>query len=450
MTVEVRMASWMVVVVVVSDDPVFLAAFAQQAREGRLLVWATRLIVVSRRVPHSLYPLHQTLALTSSLLLVVDVAAGNARSCDCLLLCMLLKKGHGQTDRRCSRATGWMVLPYQRPGVAPLRVASWTPRGNLSLHRPLFWDKFSKFSGETNLVVAMERNLKHTVVEKPDSTAPGGVRVLFKGFMVTVVNYLAQGLNFSRVVGAKIRNGSFTGMLGQVNKEQRGTNSSSIEGVYLQEVHFGLGPFGINAARYEAVDFTWPLSFVDVKVFAGRGSAEVDPWGFLLPLAPWVWTILLSTLLLLSVTSSFLSRKFSQEDLDSNEVLASNMLYFVSIVLRQFSTHSWLLTHLSLLTLAAVWVSKGEWWWQRVVLGMWMLMTMVLMRSYEGNLMSLLAVRHLPQPYQTLRDVVDDPSVVMVWHKQGSPIQSVMVCKHTQSYFNAGERSVSGKLITIL
>ncbi|MPC14314.1 hypothetical protein E2C01_007078 [Portunus trituberculatus] len=74
----------------------------------------------------------------------------------------------------------------------------------------------------------------------------------------------------------------------------------------------------------------------------------------------------------------------------------------------------------------AVWVDEGAWMWQRVVLGMWMLMTMVLTRSYEGNLMSLLAVRHLPQPYQTLRDVVDDPSVVMVWEKQGAPIQAVI------------------------
>ncbi|XP_063872501.1 uncharacterized protein LOC135106955 [Scylla paramamosain] len=192
-------------------------------------------------------------------------------------------------------------------------------------------------------------------------------------------------------------------------------NRSSIEGVYLQEVDFSPGPFGNNAARYEAVDFTWPVSFVEVKVFAGRGSPEVDPWGFLLPLAPWVWAALLSTFLLLSVTSSFLFTKFSEEDLGSSEIFASNMLYFVSIVLRQ-----------------SVWMGEGGWWWQRVVLGVWMLMTMVLTRSYEGNLISLLAVRHLPQPYQTLRDVVNDPSVVMVWHKGGAPIQSVMVRKHKE------------------
>ncbi|KAG7162385.1 Ionotropic receptor 93a-like 16, partial [Homarus americanus] len=44
-----------------------------------------------------------------------------------------------------------------------------------------------------------------------------------------------------------------------------------------------------------------------------------------------------------------------------------------------------------------------------------MLTTLVLTRSYAGNLMSLLAVRHIPQPYQSLRDVLDDPSVTMIW-----------------------------------
>ena len=62
-----------------------------------------------------------------------------------------------------------------------------------------------------------------------------------------------------------------------------------------------------------------------------------------------------------------------------------------------------------------------------MVLIVWMMMTMVLTRSYEGNLISLLTVRHITQPYQTLRDVVDDPKVGMVWQKQGSPIQAVIV-----------------------
>lgn len=54
-----------------------------------------------------------------------------------------------------------------------------------------------RLSGETDLLVAMERNHRHSLVMQPDPTAPGGVRVQFRGFMVTVLEYLAQGLNFS-------------------------------------------------------------------------------------------------------------------------------------------------------------------------------------------------------------------------------------------------------------
>ncbi|KAG7162333.1 Ionotropic receptor 93a-like 13 [Homarus americanus] len=62
------------------------------------------------------------------------------------------------------------------------------------------------------------------------------------------------------------------------------------------------------------------------------------------------------------------------------------------------------------------------WWWERVVLAVWMLMTLVLTRSYAGNLMALLAVRHIPEPYQTIGDFLDDSSVTMIW-QTGSSIK---------------------------
>ncbi|XP_063847533.1 ionotropic receptor 93a-like [Scylla paramamosain] len=64
-----------------------------------------------------------------------------------------------------------------------------------------------------------------------------------------------------------------------------------------------------------------------------------------------------------------------------------------------------------------------------MVVGVWLLTTLVLRRSYEGNLMSLLAVRHIPQPYQSLRAVLDDPSVTMIWKKGGSFIELIETSK---------------------
>ena len=68
-------------------------------------------------------------------------------------------------------------------------------------------------------------------------------------------------------------------------------------------------------------------------------------------------------------------------------------------------------------------------WWERLVLGAWMVLTLVLMRSYAGTLMSLLAVRQIPQPFQDLRRLLDDPDVTMVWEAGSMYVQFLMVSR---------------------
>lgn len=67
------------------------------------------------------------------------------------------------------------------------------------------------------------------------------------------------------------------------------------------------------------------------------------------------------------------------------------------------------------------------WYGERVVMGIWMVTTLVLMRSYAGNLISLLAVKYIPQPYQSLRDVLDDPVITMIWQKNSANEQYLRV-----------------------
>lgn len=67
---------------------------------------------------------------------------------------------------------------------------------------------------------------------------------------------------------------------------------------------------------------------------------------------------------------------------------------------------------------------------------MWMLTTLVVVKSYAGNLMSLLAVRYVPQPFQTLRDVLNDPYASMIWQKNSVSEQYIRVSIHlTLLYF---------------
>lgn len=73
------------------------------------------------------------------------------------------------------------------------------------------------------------------------------------------------------------------------------------------------------------------------------------------------------------------------------------------------------------------WIPSDAWWWRRLAVGGWMLASLVLVKSYAGNLMSVLAVRYTQQPYQSLEDVVRDPSVTMIWQTNTSNVQFIRV-----------------------
>lgn len=53
----------------------------------------------------------------------------------------------------------------------------------------------------------------------------------------------------------------------------------------------------VNAERTEVIDYTWPIDIGSIIIIGGRRRPEVDPWGFLLPLAPEVWAALLVAVL---------------------------------------------------------------------------------------------------------------------------------------------------------
>lgn len=55
--IKLRGLCWCVTVLVVSDDPAFITTWARVADEGRLLVWTTKVLVVTRLPRLSLHPL---------------------------------------------------------------------------------------------------------------------------------------------------------------------------------------------------------------------------------------------------------------------------------------------------------------------------------------------------------------------------------------------------------
>nr|XP_045587458.1 glutamate receptor ionotropic, kainate 4-like [Procambarus clarkii] len=375
---NVRQVSWCVTVVVVSDDLAFLTAFAQWSLKGRLLVWSTRLLVVTRLPLHHLQVLHGLLSMTNSMLLSVH---------DAPVSCSV-----------------YIQLPYSPRGAQALKVASWTPHQGLALTSslPLFPDKFSRFLQRPTLKLATETSPLNIIVVKKEAEARDGV-MEFAGPAADLVSYLAMALNFSYIYlrpadrswGIKRADGSWSGMVGMVTR---------------QEVDIAVGPFGVSETRAAVVDFTEPFLTDSWRMLGARGRPEVDPWGFLFPLEPVVWTAILAALLVLPLTAFLMSSCFLLNTFGQEKMLPPTSSY-LRILLNQNVLNC-----------------GGDWWWERVVMAVWGLVTVVLTQSYAGNLMALLAVRHISQPFQSLQDVLVDRSVITIWEKDSANVQFLHVC----------------------
>ncbi|XP_071526999.1 probable glutamate receptor [Panulirus ornatus] len=372
---RLRQLSWCVTVVVVSDDPAFLAAFAHWSLKGRLLVWSTRLLVLTRLPLQQLQKLHRTVSMMNAMLLIIK-------------------------DGKHIKGSVYVYLPYVPPGSKAILVASWTPQRGLTLvtSLQLFPDKFSKFLHRPHLVAATEVAPNNKMVIVDDAEAPGGQRTTFVGPIANLVDYLSTAVNFSyqyvlspdRLWGFKRDDGSWTGMIGMVKRE---------------EVDVAFAPFGVTSTRAEVIDFTHPMLIQYWTMLGARGRPEVDPWGFLLPLTPLVWVAILTTLLLMPAVVEILSTCLSFKDADYENWLSTTFA-FLQVLLQQ-----------------NILVAGNRWWlWEQLVFGVWMMMTLVLTRSYAGNLMSLLAVKHIHEPFQTIKDVLDHPSAAMIWQTDSAHV----------------------------
>ncbi|KAG7162342.1 Glutamate receptor-like 27, partial [Homarus americanus] len=341
---RLRQVSWCVTVVVVSDDPAFLAAFAEWSLKGRLLVWSTRLLVVTRRPLPELHHLHKLLSMTNSILLVVDKILQPLR-------CGLFLK-----------------IPFTDADSQALRVASWSAKEDLvySSQTPLFPDKFSKLANRPTLIVPMIETLLVKAVWEESESQPGGKRLTFPGFIQDIMEYLSQGFNFSFVIpadgssGSKQADGSWSGMVGMVMREVEETRDGPVG--LPSTVH----PDGLGSHFDIATGITGNYFFLSSYLSSvnARRSNEMDKLGLIRLL---------------------LSQNFSMVSMAS------------------------------------------EWWWELLFMAVWMLMTLVLRQSYNGNLISHLAVRYIPEPYQTLQEVVDDSSAKVIWMQDSSLEQSIRV-----------------------
>ncbi|XP_045123991.1 probable glutamate receptor [Portunus trituberculatus] len=430
---QIRVRSLSVTMAVVSQNPAFLAAFAELSLTGRLQMWSTRVIIHTSLPLRVLTGMHKLLSTRNCMLLLANELYVYTKKLTTHFLCTVLDQKFLIHRKKKSHVNIYAQLPYTAEDSLPLTVAAWNPLKGLTLvsYLSLFPEKYHRlvnngtllssyylvtemdrdsiewslplceallsfrFPTAPHLTVTVELLPHHTFSWTEDVAAPGGRRLVFTGTMDKTVRYFSKAMNFTytyarspeKTFGTRLPDGYWTGMMGMVVRE---------------EADFGTGPFILNKARYDAADVTSTIWMDNMRIVSGMGSPEVDPWGFLFPLRPMVWMALITTFFGIMAVTELLSL------FNLNVHATTNAFSVVRILLQQDE-----------------YTCNKRWVWERLVLGLWMLTTLVLTKSYAGNLMSLLAVKYVPQPFQTLRDVLDNNEIISIWQRYSSNEQFI-------------------------
>ncbi|XP_050733482.1 uncharacterized protein LOC127007033 isoform X4 [Eriocheir sinensis] len=341
---RLRLLSWCVTVVVVSDDPAFLAAFAEAGDSGRLMVWETRLLVVTR------------LAKTQLSWLMQDYWTFS------MMNTMFLISIPEYDDERCQL---YAHLPYTPQGARVVLVASWSIRHGWTYvnRHTAFPEKYKNFHGMSINVSWFPLQPYFTETRDKTSQVP---RYAGRGY--TILAELAGALNFSI---------NFLPFQGQEyvmpRISQRQAYIRPIKVAFLQ--HF-----------IERYDFTMFIERATMGFLMAKPTLKPSWQSLYHPLQPAVWGSTAATVLLVFIVLMLMNRR-------SEGKSAGAWLVVKQVVgtLLDEAIHGELPRRSP----------------TRVVLTAWLIFAFIVGTVYRSNLTaSLTAPKYPPRP-ETLTELVD-------------------------------------------
>ncbi|XP_068200521.1 glutamate receptor ionotropic, kainate glr-3-like [Palaemon carinicauda] len=354
-------------VIMISDDLEFLTATIEEVVKNDIMIWPARLLIVSRLSPQKLLHLRQALSTINAMLISFE------------------------NTPKLQRYGIYAIWPYS---LRMVHTASWSPNSGLKLlpNQQLFPNKFRRFPDGAHFRVAAMNYPPHFHVG-----AVSAQEFTYSGPLWLYLEMLAAHANFTYNIlqpkegawGFVSSNGTWNGMIGMILRN---------------EVDFALGPFARIYIRSTVVDYADTMIVLYAAIVGRRGKAEVDPWGFTMPLAPEVWAATFATLFIIIVAKMVISRLDKESPVTRHSISLGT---YVRAFLQQNIESD----------------TNNE--WERMFLGWWLLTVLVLLEAYSTNLISLLAVRHIREPYQTVRQVMDDPNVKMIWFANSAYLQFI-------------------------
>ncbi|XP_063886432.1 uncharacterized protein LOC135114462 isoform X2 [Scylla paramamosain] len=336
-------------VVVVSHDPAFLVAFAEWSLRGRLLVWASKLLIVTRlalRHLRSLLSTHWTFSMMNAVFLNFEEASN--------IMCFV-----------------YTYLPYSANGAKLVKVAIWTPRRGLLLHRNTlpFSEKFANFYGAQVDVTALPFM---PYWGNEDIRTPNGTSVIkYEGSDYQLLLAVAAALNFTfRVL----------------------PSSSWAEVISLMEerVSFIVPVYHIlMPLRAENFDFTQTFEFSYVSFSMAKPSQEPQWQSLYYPLAEQVWLAILGSVLLVPFT--YIAINYVGHKVSGGATLLENVfLDMAGMFLAQSLPHR---------------LPEGS--SSRILIAAWLAFALILGFAYRGNLTAALTIPKYPPRPETLPQLID-------------------------------------------
>ncbi|XP_071527029.1 ionotropic receptor 21a-like [Panulirus ornatus] len=349
---RVRLGSWCVRVVVVSHDPAFLVAFAEFSLKGRLLVWATRLVVVTRLTLPQLYallPAHWTFSMMNTIFLNLEDTATSLRY------------------------RLYTHLPYSPDGAQVVRVAAWSLiHGIVQLAGlTLFPEKFTSFYGAAVKVAAKSWPPYWDEVEVK---APNGsVYMRYSGSDYQTLIALSEALNFSF---------SFFPIA---------TWMEAAERVKERKVLFTAVNHFILPRRLNRHDFTYAYEFLRMSFSMVKPAIKPRWQSLYYPLTDQVWVAMLVVLLFMPTFLYTIYARGSDRGVGKQNrmTVGAVALEVTGILVGQ--------------NLPLRLPDIGS---SRVLLTVWLVFSFVVGTAYRGNLTAALTLPKFPLRPETVQELV--------------------------------------------
>ncbi|XP_071516568.1 glutamate receptor ionotropic, kainate glr-3-like [Panulirus ornatus] len=202
-----------------------------------------------------------------------------------------------------------------------------------------------------------------------------------------------------------------------------------------KEVDLAVGPFGVTYSRSTVADFSIPIMSTDHAILYRRPQLMPDLLGFTKPFTLPVWAGVLASLVLVTL-AALLFQIITSFGLKNIDVQTTGSPYAHSY------QSSWLWSYMVLLG-QAVWRHDGR-EGDRVLMGLWVLVSLIIAVVYRSNLKAMLIVPRVRIPFDSLEELVNQDEMTWTFPK-GSIVHSFFEAANAENPTSTMGRGWEGR-----